>query len=558
MSIINKRLGQILIDSGLITEETLQTALNLQKKSGEKLGEVLVNNNFVTDIQILDAVKNQLKIQSINLDLLTINQNIIGLVPETMARKHEVLPIDLINGQLILVMADPLNYYAIEDIKVSTGYVVKPAIALRKSILNNIEKYYGKNKAIEAAESFKKNYGFKSVENREISMDNDEIAAPIINFLNTIIENAVINSASDIHIEPEEKNLRIRFRIDGILREIITTDIGMLNPLISRIKIMSNLNIAQKRIPQDGRIMFKTKGKNIDIRISIVPTTLGEKVVMRLFDKSNFSLSIESLGIDNKDIKKINSIISKPYGMILVSGPTGSGKTTSLYSLLNILNDVSKNLITIEDPVEYNFNGINQMQVNSKIDFTFAKGLRSILRQDPDIIMIGEIRDSETAEIATRSSLTGHLVLSTIHTNTAAGTITRLKDMGIEPFLLSSTVSCVISQRLVRKICPNCGKEYSSTIEEMKLLGISTPSSLKKGIGCPLCNNTGYKGRTSIYEIMEITPEIRALINNGASELEIEKASINSGMIKLKDCCANKVLNKITTTDEMIRVTYGY
>lgn len=554
---VKKRLGEILIDSGLITEDVLQKVLQLQRQQGKKLGEVLVNEGFASDDQIVEAIKSQLGIQSINLDNINMRPDIISIIPEALARKHEVVPLDVINGQLLVVMSDPLNYFAIEEIRAVTGYSTKIAISLRKNILENIEKYYGKSKAEEAAQDYGKVYGHKTIIT-ETAEEEDESSAPIIKFINTIIDNAVVNGTSDIHIEPDEKEMRVRYRVDGVLREIMKTSMGMLEPVISRLKIMSELNIAEKRIPQDGRISFKSKQKNIDLRISIVPTIWGEKVVMRILDKSNFSLDLEKVGLTLKDIVKIKDMISKPHGIILVSGPTGSGKTTTLYSILNILNDAAKNIITIEDPVEYNFKGINQMQVNNKIGFDFASGLRSILRQDPDIILVGEIRDSETAEISVRSALTGHLVLSTIHTNNSIGTITRLVDMGIEPFLLSSTITGVMAQRLVRKICPNCVQEYFSDAREMRLLGLDLPVKLKKGAGCGICNNTGYRGRIGIFEILQIDKEMRELIDNAASENMMEKRAREKGTTFLREACVEKVLAGITTVDEMLRVTYGY
>lgn len=556
MAVIKKRLGEILIDSKVITEEILNKALDIQKGTGRKLGEVLVEEGFTTNEQIVNAVKNQLGIQLINLDNINIRQEIINTIQENVARKYEVIPVDLINGQLIVTMSDPLNYFAIEEIKIATGYVVKVAISLRESILTNIEKYYGKNRAEEAALDYSRTYNFQ--ENNENDVKNvDENVAPIIKYINTIIENAILYDASDIHIEPEEKEMRVRFRVDGVLREIMKSNIQMLEPVISRIKIMAELNIAEKRIPQDGRISFKAKQKNIDIRVSIAPTIYGEKVVMRLLDKGNFTLSLEKLGLESEDYSRVREIVSKPYGIILVCGPTGSGKTTSLYSALNEVNSVEKNVITVEDPVEYNISGVNQMQVNNKIGFTFANGLRSILRQDPDIILVGEIRDNETAEIAVRAALTGHLVLSTIHTNNSASTITRLKDMGIKPFLISSTVVGVISQRLVRKICPNCIEEYIAAQREMSILEVSETVKLKRGKGCSICNHTGYKGRTAIFEVMPVDVNVKEMIDGEKNEKEIETYAIKNGMINLRTACIKKVLDGITTVDELLRVTYG-
>lgn len=553
-----KRLGEILIDSGLITEDVLKKALDAQKKTGEKLGEFLVTKGFATNEQIVEAIRKQLGIDYINLDNVNIRQEIIDIIPEAMARKHELLPLDIINGRLLVVMSDPLNYFAIEDIRVATGYVVKTSISLRNSIIENIEKYYGKSKAEKAAENYGKVYGYKKINNESSGEYEDESSAPIIKFINTIIDNAILNNASDIHIEPYEGEMRVRYRIDGILREIMKVDIGMLEAVVSRIKIMSDLNIAEKRIPQDGRVNFKSKQKNIDLRISIIPTILGEKVVMRILDKSTFSLDLQRVGLDSDGLSKLKNIISKPYGIILVCGPTGSGKTTTLYTALNILNNNDKNIVTIEDPVEYNLKGINQMQVNNKIGFTFATGLRSILRQDPDIILVGEIRDNETAEISIRSALTGHLVLSTIHTNNAAGAITRLEDMKMEPFLISSTVIGLVAQRLVRKICPNCVEEYICDEKEMRLLGISERVKIKRGKGCSICNGTGYKGRTGIFEIIEINKEIKELIDYKKSERTIEEEAKKNGTILLREACVKKVLEGVTTVEEMLRVTYGY
>lgn len=557
MAKVRKKLGEILVDSGLITEDILNKALILQKQSGEKLGEFLVNGGFVTEDQIVEAIKNQLGIQSINLDNIIIKPEIIDIMPEAMARKHEVLPVDIINGQLLVAMSDPLNYFAIEDIKMGTGYITKTSIALRRSILSNIEKYYGKNRAQEAAEDYGRVYGNRINNNQENEVI-DENSAPIIKFINTIIENAILNNSSDIHIEPDEIEMRVRFRVDGVLMEIMRSDIGMLEAVISRLKIMAGLNIAEKRIPQDGRINFKAKQKNIDLRISVVPTMWGEKVVMRLLDKTNFSLSLGKIGLEEKDLEKLNRIISKPYGIILVSGPTGSGKTTTLYSILNVLNDVSKNIITIEDPVEYYFKGITQMQVNNKIGFDFSTGLKSILRQDPDVILVGEIRDAETAEISVRSALTGHLVLSSIHTNTAIGAITRLEDMGIAPFLISSTITGIVAQRLVRKICPNCAEEYISDEREMKILDLKEPVKLKKGTGCSFCNHKGYKGRIGIFEIIEVDKDLKLLIDNKASQITIEDREIEKGNRFLRGACIEKVLKGIVSVEEMLRVTYGY
>lgn len=557
MAKIKKRLGEILVDSGLITEQALEKALGLQKELGMKLGEVLIKENFLTEQQILEAIQRQLDIPCIELNKINIRQDIINILPENLVRKYEVIPVDVINGQLMVAMSDPLNYYAIEDIRAVSGYMTKISIALRESVQENIDRYYGRSKAVEAVQDYSKTYGHKKKVAEDNQEEMDEASAPIIKFINTIIENALLNGASDIHIEPQEAEMRVRFRVDGILREIMTTNPDMIDAVVSRIKIMADLNIAERRIPQDGKINYRIKSKSIDLRISTVNTMWGEKVVMRLLDKSSFAPSIAALGLEHDDLAKLRNIIGKPHGIILVCGPTGSGKTTTLYSILNEINDVTKNIITIEDPVEYNFKSINQMQANPKIGFTFATGLRAILRQDPDIIMVGEIRDNETAEISVRSALTGHLVLSTIHTNNSIGTITRLEDMEIKPFLLSSTVVGVIAQRLVRKICPNCMEEYTSDEREMRLLELHAPAQIRQGKGCSLCNGSGYKGRTAIFEVLEITREIKALIDRGAPENEIEECATKGGMRFLRKVCIQKVLQGVTTIDEMLRVTYG-
>lgn len=557
MAKIKKRLGEILIDAELITEDTLTRALELQKNRGMKLGEVLISEKFLTEQQIIDAIRKQLDISIVDLSKISIRQDILNILPVNLVKKYEVLPLDVVNGQLMVVMSDPLNYYAIEEIRAVSGYLTKTSIALRDSIRENIERYYGRSKAVEAVQDYSKTYGNRKRFDDQNFEEIDEATAPIIKFINTIIENALLNGASDIHIEPQEIDMRVRFRIDGVLREIMTTSGDMIEAVVSRIKIMSDLNIAERRIPQDGKISYRVNGKNIDLRISTVNTMWGEKVVMRILDKSNFVPSLEGLGLNDAETEKMKRIISKPHGIILVCGPTGSGKTTTLYSILNELNDVSKNIITIEDPVEYNFKSINQMQVNPKIGFNFATGLRAILRQDPDIIMVGEIRDAETAEISVRSALTGHLVLSTIHTNNSVGTITRLEDMEIKPFLLSSTVVGVIAQRLVRKICPNCVQEYDADRRELNLLGLDHPVKLKEGKGCSLCNGSGYKGRTAIFEVLEVSREIKNLIDGHANEEEIEQLASREGMMFLREACLAKVLQGITTVDEMLRVTYG-
>lgn len=563
-----KRLGEILVAGGVITVEQLEEALRSQKSLGLRLGETLIRQNIVTEDDILRTMQSQLGLPSIDLNRIVVPDQILRLLPEKVVRKYSVLPVDLTNGQLMVATSDPTDYFALDDLRLAAGMMVKPCLAKKGDILKAIDRYYGKNEAEKAAKDYAKQLGIVPVAAASqgataIALSyggesSDEEATPIIKFLNTIIENAVTNFASDVHIEPIEDEMRVRFRIDGVLREIMRVPGEMAGPVVSRVKIMADLNIAERRLPQDGRISYLVSGKSIDLRVSTTPTMYGEKVVLRILDKSSVILEKTALGLQGKESDSFDELIARPYGIILVTGPTGSGKTTTLYTMLNILNTSEKNIITLEDPVEFNFKGVNQMQVNPKAGLTFATGLRSILRQDPDIIMVGEMRDNETAEIAVRSALTGHLVLSTIHTNDAASAITRLVDMGIEPFLLSSSLLGIISQRLVRKICPQCGMEYEAGPREQAILGLdpSEPVKLRKGRGCSYCHDTGYKGRTAIFEIMPITIGHRQLIDRRATVDELRVFAVSEGMVTLKHSAANLVLQGITTIEELLRVTY--
>ncbi|MEA4900442.1 GspE/PulE family protein [Desulfitobacterium sp.] len=563
-----KRLGEILVAGGVITVDQLQEALRLQKTLGLRLGETLIQQNVVTEDDILRTMQSQLKLPAIDLNRLVIPDSVLKMLPENVVRKYNVLPVEIQNGQLMVATSDPTDYFAMDDLRLAAGMMVKSCLAKKGDILKAIDRMYGRSEAEQAAREYAKQLGVAPVAAASQGAaatalsyggdSSDGEATPIIKFLNTIIENAVNNLASDIHIEPMEEELRVRFRIDGVLREIMRTHINMAGPVISRVKIMADLNIAERRLPQDGRISYLVGNKPIDLRVSTIPTMYGEKVVLRILDKASVVLGEEALGLQGKDIEMFENFIHKPYGIVLVTGPTGSGKTTTLYTMLNILNTPEKNIVTLEDPVEYNFQGINQMQVNPKAGLTFASGLRSILRQDPDIIMVGEMRDSETTEIAVRSALTGHLVLSTIHTNDAASAITRLVDMEIEPFLLSASLLGIISQRLVRRICPQCGTEYPAEVKDYALLGVDPGSSLvlKRGKGCSYCHHSGYKGRIAIFEIMPITAGHRQLIDNNASVDELRKYAISQGMTTLKDAAAELVRQGITTIDELLRVTF--
>ncbi len=548
------RLGEILVSEGLVSENDIESALRLQKNSGKRLGDILVGQGLVTYDEMLHAVKNQLNVPLVDLDEVHIRQETLSLMPERLARKYEALPIRVDNGQLTVAMSDPSNYFAIEDIRMATGYVVRPAISSREKVLRSIEKHYGTEKAKNAAESFRRAATTRSTMVR--TAEGNSTDAPVVRFIDTVLENAVMNKASDIHIEPGEKELRVRYRIDGFLEEMLRTDMGIHEPVVSRIKIMSNLNISEKRVPQDGRFLYRNGSSSIDMRVSIVPGIYGEKMVIRLLGRDDSLLDLNSLGFTELERESIGRMIRRPYGMVLLCGPTGSGKTTTLYSFMKEVNDSRKNIVTIEDPVEYNLEGINQMQVNNRVGFTFATGLRSILRQDPDIVLVGEVRDDETAEISVRAALTGHLVFSTIHTNNAAATITRLRDMGIEEFLLSSTIAGVISQRLVRRVCQVCSKKTPATEVEKKLLSVTGDILLSRAEGCPVCGMKGYKGREAVFEVMEVGEEIRNLIASGASDMEIEKHSRAAGMRTLRESCLAKVFEGTTTMEELIRTTY--
>jgi type IV pilus assembly protein PilB len=555
-----KRLGDMLIDAQKISSEQLSAALDVQKSTGKRLGEVLVTEGFIAQEDIIKLLETQLGIPKIDMKKFVVDAKSVKLVPENLARKHELMAVQNDGVFITVAMSDPLNYFAIDDVKMASGMDVKTVIATRDDILASIERYYGGRAAERAVEDFKKEYRILEKE-AEIINESDISSAPTVRLVNSIIEQAARIGASDIHIEAFEKEVRVRFRVDGVLQEMMRMSKQTLPAIVTRIKILSEMNIAEKRLPQDGRIETQVDGKDIDLRISTLPTIYGEKVVIRLLNKSAFLYSKEELGLSGEDINKFNRIVSNPYGIILVTGPTGSGKSTTLYSILTELNDTKKNIITVEDPVEYTIAGINQVQVNVKAGLTFANGLRSILRQDPNIIMIGEIRDNETAEIAVRSSLTGHLVLSTLHTNDAPGAVTRLVDMGVEPFLVSSSLVGVIAQRLVRKICSSCKEEYIADEWEKRLLmynyNMDERLALHRGKGCQYCGGSGYKGRIAIFEIMSITKKHRLLIDKRATTDELREYSVREdGMTTLRQNAMKLVLDGVTSVEELLRVTY--
>jgi len=539
------RLGDLLVEGGKLTETQLMDALSKQKSSGRKLGEILVDDGYVTEKDILETIEVQLGIPFINFSEINIDNKVVKTVPEKLARKYTLVPVALEGEELTIAMADPLNIFAIDDVKMTTGLKIQTAIGRSDQIMDTINKVY-------SIQSVKKTLPQAN------DLDISEVdSSPIVQMVNEMIKEAVRKKASDIHIEPFEDFVRVRYRVDGVLREVARHNKANHPAIITRIKIMSTLDIAEKRIPQDGRIELNIEGADIDLRVSVLPTIYGEKIVMRLLNRSSFLLTKQQLGFNQHNLEMFENIVKSSNGIILVTGPTGSGKTTTLYAVLRELNTISKNIVTIEDPIEYRLSGINQVQVNNKAGMTFARGLRSILRQDPNIVMIGEIRDQETAEIAIRAAVTGHLVLSTIHTNDAPSTISRLLDMDIEPYLLASSLVGITAQRLVRRICPECKEEYFASVEEASLLNISVGTKLYRGKGCSSCSKSGYKGRAGIHEILPINSELRELIGQRASVSTIMEKGKELGMITLQENAKDLVLNGVSTVEEWLRVTYS-
>lgn len=555
MATEKRRLGNILVNAGKITSYQLQEALKSQKALGKKLGEILVENKIITEEDIIEAIEQQTGIKKIDLNTINFDRKAITLIPQNLCDKYILIPFGFENNKIKVALEDPLNIFAIDDVAISTGFEIESFISKKADIKKFIGIYYSSQQVNNAALQLAKESA-KAVKNSKTATAEDinEVnSAPAVKMIDYMFKNSVEMKASDIHIEPFENEIRIRYRIDGKLQTVNTIGIESLGPLVTRIKILAGLNIAEKRIPQDGRIMASVDGRDIDLRVSVLPVVNGEKIVIRILNTGGAILSKNQLGMSEDNIKRLDRIISNPHGIILVTGPTGSGKSTSLYSILRELNSNSVNIITVEDPVEFTMNGVNQVSVNEKAGLTFASGLRSILRQDPDIIMIGEIRDEETAEIATRAAITGHLVLSTLHTNDAPSSIIRLVDMGIKPYLVSTSVMGVMAQRLVRKICTHCKTEYEASIYEKELLGqdIDKLLVLHKGKGCGYCNETGYSGRIGVYEIMEMTRQHREAINAGGNSDELRDICIANGMKTLESECKEFVLSGVTTIEEL-------
>jgi type IV pilus assembly protein PilB len=562
-----KRLGDILVAAGLVTDEQIEEALAKNKGSGKRMGTILQDEGLITELEMIEALQMQLGIEYIDLTKINIPTELAQVVPGNIAKQYQVVPVRIIRDELYLAMADPLNFYALEEVRKTVHKKIVPMIAMASAVDRSIQILYGNEGAAKAIEEMKREAA--------LSGDDDEVnntftstilgedsanQAPAIRLVNSIIERSITERASDIHLEPREDEFSVRMRIDGLLRDILTVPRELQSAVTARFKVMANLDITERRVPQDGRFNVKIQNKDIDLRVSTLPTVYGEKIVARLLDKSAGNLDHSAIGLIGDDVKKYEKLIKIKNGVILIVGPTGSGKSTTMYSMINDLNTREVNLITLEDPVEYNVDGINQVQINEKTGLTFAKGLRAILRQDPDIICVGEIRDGETAEIAMRSAITGHVVLSTIHTSDAVGTVERLIDMGVEPYLVASALKGVFSQRLVRRICPDCRESYHPSEEDQEELGLpyDPERMFYRGKGCPKCFDTGYRGRTGVFEILPLDIKVRRMIAAGKGREAIENmlTDPNSGFVSLKDNAIKLVEQGVTTDDEVKRVIY--
>ena len=570
---MSSRLGELLIKENLITSDQLRKALDHQKANGGRLGTCLMKLGFITDDEITGVLSRQYGVPSINLKYYEVEASVIKLIPQDTAVRYQIVPLSRVGSTLTIAMTDPTNVFAMDDIKFMTGFNVEPVVASETAIAEAITKFYGEAESEEELSKVIKDLTGDDAADLELASDVQEMnlaelekaaeEAPIIKLVNLFLTDAVKRGASDIHVEPYEKELRVRFRIDGILQSVMNPPLKLKDAITSRVKIMSKLDISEKRLPQDGRIMIKYrkngKLKDLDFRVSTVPTLFGEKIVMRLLDKENLRLDMTKLGFEAESLRKYERAILRPYGMVLVTGPTGSGKTNTLYSSVARLNTPETNIMTAEDPIEFQLAGINQVQMKDQIGLNFAAALRAFLRQDPNIILVGEIRDFETAEIAVKAALTGHLVLSTLHTNDAPSTISRLMNMGIEPFLVATSVNLICAQRLVRRICENC-KEVSEVPEQALLDAGYTEEEAKTtkvyaGRGCGVCNNSGYKGRVGLYEAMEVTDELREVILVGASALELKRKALDQGMITLRRSGLIKIAAGLTTLEEVLRET---
>lgn len=562
-----EKLGELLVRNSVISSQQLGKALEDQKSSGGRLGESLIRLGFLGEIELVRFLSEQYGMPSVNLSEIEIPSDVINNIPTDVAIKYQVIPVSLRDNTLIVAMVDPSNIFATDDIKFLTGYRIEALIASESSMRQALDAHYGTTKGLDTLLEGMETEGIEYIgEEETVNLSNLKEAsedAPVIKLVNAILTDAIKKRASDIHVEPYEKSFRVRFRIDGTLYEMMKPPLKMKNAMISRLKIMSRLDIAERRLPQDGRIKLKmAKDTEMDFRVSVLPTLFGEKVVLRLLDKSNLQLDMTKLGFMDRQLADFREAIYRPFGIVLVTGPTGSGKTTTLYSALSELNKTTENISTAEDPVEFNLPGINQVQIHEEIGLSFANALRSFLRQDPDIILVGEIRDFETAEIAIKAALTGHLVLSTLHTNDAPSTVNRLLNMGIEPFLVSSATNLILAQRLVRKICQECKGPISISAESFAKLGVQQEEyeqykdiTFYKGKGCDICNNTGYKGRIALYEVMPISEPIKELILQGASAIDIKREAIRQGLQTLRRSGISKLLEGVTSLEEVLKTT---
>ena len=550
------RLGDLLISAGVIRPEQLNDALAIQKKTRERLGDVLINNGIITEQQLIEALQMQLGVDFVDLTAVSIPLELARFVPRSIAKKYCVVPVKLQKDELYVAMSDPLNFEAQEEIKSASHKQVVPMIATRRAVEQAIATLYGNEGTARAIEEMKREAGSNQADIVPVQMskavDNGAAEAPTIRFVNSVIERAITERASDIHLEPQEGEMVVRMRIDGVLRRIFTVPANLQATVIARLKIMGGMNIAERKIPQDGRAMVTAKDKEIDLRISSIPTIYGEKIVLRLLDKSSGHINRKTIGLEGEDEKKYDRLLKNSSGVILIVGPTGSGKSTTMCAMIQELCNEQTNIMTLEDPVEYNIPGANQCQINEKTGMTFAAGLRSILRQDPDVISVGEIRDGETASIAVRAAITGHLVISTLHTNDAVSTISRLVDIGVEPYMIPSALRGVVSQRLVRKICPQCRKAYTPTEEEKRMMGIAENEDVTfyKGEGCQECGRTGYRGRRGVFEILTLDAALRREVANNASSEELTKTALENGFVTMKDNCRRLVLEGVTTVAE--------
>ncbi|MBQ9492351.1 MAG: type II/IV secretion system protein [Oscillibacter sp.] len=561
-----KRLGELLLAAGTLTEEELQRGLKLKEGTRDRLGTVLISNGIITETQLIEAMQMQLGIEFIDLTRYPIPTELAQAMPKNLARQYQVVPVRMVKDELYLAMSDPMNFIAIEEVRKAVRKKIVPMVATSAGVEHAIQILYSNENAAKAIEDMKREAAASGETSATQDLnfvttqlgDDSVNSAPTIRLVNSMIERAIQERASDIHIEPRESGLYVRMRIDGVMQEILTVPKDIQSSVISRIKIMSAMDIAERRIPQDGRFNVQMKEKSVDLRVSTLPTVFGEKIVLRLLDKSGGYVSREAIGLTGPDLAHYEELLKIRNGMVLIVGPTGSGKSTTMYGMINELNTKEVNLVTLEDPVEYNIEGINQVQINEKTNMTFANGLRAILRQDPDIIAVGEIRDGETADIAMRSAITGHVVLSTIHTNDAVGAIDRLRDIGAEPYVISAALRGVISQRLVRRVCPHCRKAYVPDENELRQLGLSGKKDLRfyHGTGCPECFNTGYRGRIAVFEMLLITPRVRTLIyeQRGRNAIEEELKRPESGFVSMLENGVRLVLEGVTSSDEVLRV----